>query len=236
MNTMTATVARPTAPPAISNRWLGLSVVLAATIMNLLDSTVVNVAALSIYADLGGSLAALQWIAAGYTLALAVGLLTGGRLGDMYGRKRMLMVGVAGFTVTSLACALAWSPGLLVGSRVFQGLFAAVMIPQCFGLIRDLFPPQDIGKAFAAFGPVIGLSTVIGRPGPSPCWPRRWWPSPSSSPTSCASPVVPPWWNSVFSRSARSAPGSSSSSSSSALSSASPSRSASSSSWVWATR
>jgi EmrB/QacA subfamily drug resistance transporter len=162
MNTMTATVARPAAPPAISARWLGLSVVLAATIMNLLDSTVVNVAAPSIYADLGGGLAALQWIAAGYTLALAVGLLTGGRLGDMYGRKRMLMIGVAGFTVTSLACALAWSPGVLVGSRVLQGLFAAIMIPQCFGLIRDLFPPQDIGKAFAAFGPVIGLSTVIG--------------------------------------------------------------------------
>jgi EmrB/QacA subfamily drug resistance transporter len=160
MNTMTATATRPA--PAIAARWLGLSVVLAATIMNLLDSTVVNVAAPSIYADLGGSLASLQWIAAGYTLALAVGLLTGGRLGDMYGRKRMLMIGVAGFTVTSLACALAWSPSVLVGARVLQGLFAAVMIPQCFGLIRDLFPPQDIGKAFAAFGPVIGLSTVIG--------------------------------------------------------------------------
>src|SRR5215207_10048452 len=103
MNTMTATASHPT--PVINARWLGLSVVLAATIMNLLDSTVVNVAAPSIYADLGGSLTSLQWIAAGYTLALAVGLLTGGRLGDMYGRRRILMIGIVGFVVASLLCA-----------------------------------------------------------------------------------------------------------------------------------
>jgi EmrB/QacA subfamily drug resistance transporter len=143
-------------------RWLGLFAVLAAMIMNLLDATVVNVAAPSIRAELGGSYATLQWIAAGYTLALAVGLLTGGRLGDMYGRKRMMIAGVVGFLVTSVACAVAWSPATLVGARVLQGLCAAVMIPQAFGLVRDLFPPQEIGKAFAAFGPVIGGSTILG--------------------------------------------------------------------------
>jgi EmrB/QacA subfamily drug resistance transporter len=143
-------------------RWLGLFAVLAAMIMNLLDATVVNVAAPSIRAELGGSYATLQWIAAGYTLALAVGLLTGGRLGDMYGRKRVMTIGVVGFLVTSVACAAAWSPATLVGARVLQGLCAAVMIPQAFGLVRDLFPPQEIGKAFAAFGPVIGLSTILG--------------------------------------------------------------------------
>ena len=161
MTTMTVTLPRP-AISATSARWLGLSAILAAIIMNLLDSTVVNVAAPSIRADLGGSYSALQWIAAAYTLALAVGLLTGGRLGDMFGRRRMLLVGVAGFTLASLACALAWSPGTLVTARVAQGLFAAVMIPQCFGLVRDLFPPQEMGKAFALFGPVIGLSTILG--------------------------------------------------------------------------
>ncbi len=145
-----------------NRRWLGLFAVLAAMIMNLLDATVVNVAAPSIQADLGGSDASLQWIAASYTLALAVGLLTGGRLGDMYGRRRLMLIGVAGFLVASMACALAWSPGVLVSARVAQGLFGAIMIPQAFGLIRDLFPPAEIGKAFGALGPVIGLSTILG--------------------------------------------------------------------------
>ncbi|MCP2325759.1 EmrB/QacA subfamily drug resistance transporter [Hamadaea flava] len=145
-----------------NHKWLGLFAILAATIMNLLDSTVVTVAAPAIRADLGGSYASLQWIAASYTLALAVGLLTGGRLGDMFGRRRMLMIGVVGFVVASLACAAAWSPEALIGARVLQGLFGAVMIPQGFGLIRDLFPPHEIGKAFGAFGPIIGLSTILG--------------------------------------------------------------------------
>jgi EmrB/QacA subfamily drug resistance transporter len=147
---------------ANGRKWLGLFAVLTAMIMNILDSTIVNVASPAIQADLGGSESSLQWIAASYTLALAVGLLTGGRLGDMYGRRRMMLLGVAGFLAASIACALAWSPGVLVTARVAQGLFGAVMIPQAFGLIRDLFPPQEIGKAFGALGPVIGLSTIAG--------------------------------------------------------------------------
>jgi EmrB/QacA subfamily drug resistance transporter len=141
--------------------WLGLSAILAATLMNLLDSTVSNVAAPSIRADLGGSLSTLQWIAAGYTLALAVGLLTGGRLGDMFGRKRMLLIGVTGFMAASVGCGVAVSPEMLIGARVLQGLFGAMMIPQGFGLIRDLFG-ENFGKAFAAFGPCIGLATILG--------------------------------------------------------------------------
>jgi EmrB/QacA subfamily drug resistance transporter len=143
-------------------RWLGLFAILAAMIMNLLDATVVNIAAPSIQEDLGGSESSLQWIAASYTLALAVGLLTGGRFGDMFGRRRVMLLGVAGFLVASVACAVAWSPGTLIGARVVQGLVAAVMIPQAFGLIRDLFPPHEIGKAFGALGPVIGVSTILG--------------------------------------------------------------------------
>jgi EmrB/QacA subfamily drug resistance transporter len=145
-----------------NKKWLGLFAILAATIMNLLDSNIVGVAAPAIRADLGGSYSTLQWLAAAYTLALAVGLLTGGRLGDMYGRKRMLLIGVSGFVLASLACAAAWSPESLVAFRVLQGLFGAVMIPQGFGLIRDLFPPQEMGKAFGTFGPIIGLSTIAG--------------------------------------------------------------------------
>ncbi len=142
--------------------WTGFAVVLAAMIMNLLDSTIVNVAAPSIQRDLGMSSSALVWIAAAYTLAIAVGLMAGGRLGDMFGRKRMLMIGLTGFVVASAACALAWSPGSLIAARVAQGLSAAMLTPQAFGLIRDLFPPAQMTKAFAALGPVIGLSTVAG--------------------------------------------------------------------------
>jgi EmrB/QacA subfamily drug resistance transporter len=142
--------------------WLGFFAVLAAILLNLLDSTIVNVAAPSIRAELGGSYSGLQWIAAAYTLALAVGLLTGGRLGDTYGRRRILLVGVIGFVATSVACAAATTIGVLIVARVLQGLFGAVMIPQGFGLIRDLFPPQHISKAYAALGPVIGLSTIVG--------------------------------------------------------------------------
>lgn len=143
-------------------RWLGFAAVLTAMIMNILDSTIVNVAAPSIQRDLAMSSSALEWIAAAYTLAIAVGLMTGGRLGDMFGRKRMLMVGLVGFVVASIACAVAWSPEALIAARVVQGLSAAAMTPQCFGLIRDIFPPAQMGKAFAALGPVIGLSTVAG--------------------------------------------------------------------------
>ena len=104
--------ASPQASLPPKRAWTGFAVVLAAMIMNLLDSTIVNVAAPSIQRDLGMSSAALEWIAAAYTLAIAVGLMTGGRLGDMFGRKRMLMIGLTGFVVASAACAFAWSPGI----------------------------------------------------------------------------------------------------------------------------
>src|SRR5450631_3450595 len=127
--------------PSGARQWTGFAVVLAAMIMNLLDSMIVNVAAPTIQRDLGMSSSALEWIAAAYTLAIAVGLMTGGRLGDMFGRKRMLMIGLTGFVLASAACALAWSPGALIAARVLQGLSASLLTPQAFGLIRDLFPP-----------------------------------------------------------------------------------------------
>ena len=134
-----------------------------AMILNMLDSTIVNVAAPVDPARPGACpRPSLEWIAAAYTLALAVGLMTGARLGDMFGRKRMLLIGLAGFVLASAVCAFAWSGDVLVAARAAQGLSAALLMPQTFGLIRDLFPPRQIGKAFAAFGPVIGLSTVLG--------------------------------------------------------------------------
>ncbi|GAA3885835.1 hypothetical protein GCM10022243_58310 [Saccharothrix violaceirubra] len=143
-------------------RWYALVAVLAAEIMDLLDATVVGVAAPSIQADLGGGSTTVQWIAAGYTLAFAVGLITGGRLGDLYGRRRMFLLGLAGFLVASALCGLATGPGVLIASRVAQGLFGAMLIPQGFGIIRATFPPRELGAAFGAFGPAMGLSAVGG--------------------------------------------------------------------------
>ncbi|THV29174.1 MFS transporter [Glycomyces paridis] len=153
--------ARADAPAPFPRRWLGLVAVLAATLLNLLDASIVNVAAPAIRTDLGGTAATLQWLAAGYTLALAVGLLTGGRLGDMFGRRRVMLVGLVGFLAASLACGAAGSIETLLAARVVQGIFAAVMVPQGFGLIRDMFG-RDMGKAYAVFGPLIGLATIAG--------------------------------------------------------------------------
>lgn len=152
------------APPAAGHRWrwIALAVILAAEVMDLLDVLVTNLAGPAIRADLGGSPTVIQWIGAGYTLAMAVGLVTGGRLGDLYGRRRMFLVGVLGFTAASAACALAGSPGTLIAARVAQGLLGALLLPQGLGLIKEMFPPEQLAAAFGAFGPVMGISAVGG--------------------------------------------------------------------------
>jgi EmrB/QacA subfamily drug resistance transporter len=143
-------------------RWLILFVILAAECMDLLDGTVVNVAAPTIHRVLHASSTALQWIIGGYALALAVGLLTGGRLGDLFGRRRMFLIGVIGFTAASTACGLAPSTGVLVAARLAQGLAGAMMIPQGLGVIREIFPPDELPKAFGLFGPVMGSAAMVG--------------------------------------------------------------------------
>lgn len=144
------------------NPWLVLGVVLAAECMDLLDGTVVNVAAPTIHHTLHTSSTALQWIIGGYPLALAVGLLVGGRLGDLFGRRAMFLIGVIGFTLASTACGLAPSTGVLIGARLCQGLAGAMMIPQGLGLMREVFPPDDLKKAFGLFGPVMGSAAMAG--------------------------------------------------------------------------
>jgi EmrB/QacA subfamily drug resistance transporter len=143
-------------------RWIALLVVLAGEIMDMLDALVTTIASPAIRTDLGGTAATIQWLAAGYTLAMAIGLITGGRLGDLYGRKQMFVIGAAGFTVGSLLCGVAASPGMLIGARVLQGLFGAVMLPQGIGMIRRMFPPKEMGTAFGLFGPIMGLSSIGG--------------------------------------------------------------------------
>ncbi|GAA1020655.1 hypothetical protein Aple_054880 [Acrocarpospora pleiomorpha] len=143
-------------------RWAALFVILAAEVMDVLDALVTTIAAPAIRADLGGGASLMQWLGAGYALAMAVGLITGGRLGDLYGRRRMFLIGALGFTAASVLCGLAQSPEMLVGSRVLQGLFGAVLIPQGLGLIKEMFPPKEMATAMGAFGPVIALGSVGG--------------------------------------------------------------------------
>jgi EmrB/QacA subfamily drug resistance transporter len=143
-------------------RWWILWVILAVEVMDLLDGTIVNVALPTIHTSLGASASQLQWVAGGYALTFAIGLVTGARLGDVIGRRRMFLLGVAVFTAASALCSLAWSPGALIAFRLLQGLGAAAMIPQGFGIVRDAFPREELGKAFGLFGPVIGGSAVLG--------------------------------------------------------------------------
>jgi EmrB/QacA subfamily drug resistance transporter len=147
---------------AYERRWLILAVILAAECMDLLDATVVNVAAPAIHADLHTSSTGLQWIVGGYSLAIAVGLITGGRLGDLYGRRNMFVLGSAGFTIASLLCGIAPNTGSLIAFRLVQGLIASLMLPQGLGVIREVFPLEEMGQAFGIFGPVIGLAAVLG--------------------------------------------------------------------------
>jgi EmrB/QacA subfamily drug resistance transporter len=143
-------------------RWLTLAVLLLAAFMNLLDISIVNIAIPSIQRNLHASYADVQWALAGYTLAYALVLITGGRLGDTFGRKRMFLVGVAGFTLMSALCGAAQSSGMLIAFRVAQGAFGAIMIPQVLSVIQVIFPAAERIKALAAFGVTAGLGTVSG--------------------------------------------------------------------------
>src|SRR5271156_2280209 len=152
------TTTQPVAPNPL--RWLVFAVVLAANVMDLMDATIVNVAGPSIRHALGGSASPLLWLSAGYTLAFAVFLITGARLGDMFGRRRLFLIGSAGFTGMSAACAVAPPMQLLIVFRGLQGAFGALMIPQGFGMIKEVFAEDELTKAFGAFGPMMGLSIL----------------------------------------------------------------------------
>lgn len=143
-------------------RWRALFVLLLAAVLDLIDVTIVNIALPAIRSDLGASTAALEWIVAGYTLAFALGLITGGRLGDVLGRRRVFLVGVAGFTLASLACGLAWNAEVLIAGRIVQGGFAALMIPQVLATVNVTFPPEERPKAYGLYGAFAGIATVSG--------------------------------------------------------------------------
>ncbi len=129
-----------------------------ANVMDAMDSTIANIAGPSIRHDLGGGASTLQWISAGYTLAFAVLLIAGARLGDIFGRRRVFLLGLAGFTLFSAACAAAPSMPVLIACRALQGGFGALMIPQGFGFLKQVFPDQnEFDKAMGFVGPATGL-------------------------------------------------------------------------------
>lgn len=144
------------------HRWLAFAVLLLAGFMDLLDGTIVFVALPTIARDLGATFASLEWVVAGYTLAFALTLITGGRLGDIYGRKRVFLVGVAGFTLASVAAGLAPTAEMLIASRVVQGAMAGVMVPQVLSIAQVIFAPRERFAAFALYGIVLSLAAVVG--------------------------------------------------------------------------
>jgi EmrB/QacA subfamily drug resistance transporter len=143
-------------------RWLGLGAVLVAAFMQLLDVTVVNVAAPTIRLDLDATYTEVEWVVASYQLAFAAALLPGGRLGDVFGRRRVFVVGVLAFAATSFLCAIAPFPGTLVAARVAQGIAGAVMFPQVLSMIHTSFSAAERRVAFGMFGATVGLATVSG--------------------------------------------------------------------------
>jgi EmrB/QacA subfamily drug resistance transporter len=153
-----------TSTPTLNpRRWLMLPVVLTAAFMAIVDVFIVNVAAPSIQADLHASPGEIQWLVAVYVLAYALGLITGGRLGDIYGRRRCFQLGLAGFTIGSALCGAAPTPGALLGARFVQGISAALMFPQMLSVIQVEFPPEERGRCFALMGAVQGAGGILGQ-------------------------------------------------------------------------
>jgi EmrB/QacA subfamily drug resistance transporter len=140
-----------------------LPVVLTAMFMAGFDIWAVNVAAPSLQHDLGVSDAALQLIVGGYAFMYASGMVTGGRLGDLFGYRRMFMIGVVSFAAASLLCGLAQSSTELVAARLIQGLTGAAMVPQVLALITATFPVPERGRALAWFGVTLGVGFVSGQ-------------------------------------------------------------------------
>ena len=153
---------KPTAPPIGKARTIALISLFMASFMELLDATIVNVALPDIERALGAQNAQLQWMVASYTLALAIGLITGSRLGDIYGRKKVFIVGLVAFTVASVLCGMAMNPEMLIASRALQGFASAAMIPQVLSSLQVMYKPSERAGAMAGFSALAGVAAVSG--------------------------------------------------------------------------
>src|SRR3984885_6853953 len=142
---------------------IGLAVMLAGIFVTVMDNSIVNVAIPSIRSTLGATFAEAELVVASYTFAFAVGLITGGRLGDIFGQRRMFLAGFAAFTLTSALCGFAPSPNMLIVARLLQGASASLLSPQVFSLVRaTVAEGRERTAAFAAMGVVIGVANVSG--------------------------------------------------------------------------
>jgi EmrB/QacA subfamily drug resistance transporter len=143
-------------------RWLAAVVLIGAAMMDLIDVTVVNVALPTIRRDLDASGTELEWVVSAYMLAFAAALIVSGSFGDLFGRKRVFVVGIALFGLASLAAGVAQSPGELIAARVVQGAAAAAMIPQLLGTFRAMFSGAERGRAFGLYGAILGFASALG--------------------------------------------------------------------------
>ena len=143
-------------------RWLALPVLLAGAFLPPLDFFIVNVALPSIRTALHTSAAQLQFVISAYAATYAVFLITGGRLGDLYGRRRMFLLGIAGFTLASLMCGLAWSSEALLAGRILQGMTAAALAPQVLASIRVMFPHAEQPRALGLYSATFGVAATLG--------------------------------------------------------------------------
>lgn len=144
------------------HRTAALVAVLLGMFMEVLDSSILNVALPTIREDLQATESALQWAVAGYALPFALAIITGSRLGDLYGRRRVFLIGVAAFVGTSVLCGFAVSTEMLVVGRVLQGLAAALMLPQTMAMIHVMYPPRERSGPLAATGALFAATTVLG--------------------------------------------------------------------------
>jgi EmrB/QacA subfamily drug resistance transporter len=157
--------ATPGGPPNVTLRhspWLALITLCLGFFMILLDTTIVNIAIPNMIDKLGASLDEILWIINAYILIFAVLLITAGRLGDLYGPKRLFIIGLIIFTLASAACGLAQTPGQLIAFRVIQGIGGALLTPQTLSTITMIFPPEKRGAAFGIWGSVAGVATIAG--------------------------------------------------------------------------
>ena len=143
-------------------RWLALPVLLTGAFLPPLDFFIVNVALPSIRAALHTSAAQLQFVISAYAATYAVFLITGGRLGDLFGRRRLFLLGIGGFTLASLVCGLAWSSNALLAGRMLQGMAAAALAPQVLASIRVMFPQAEQPRALGLYSATFGIAATLG--------------------------------------------------------------------------
>jgi EmrB/QacA subfamily drug resistance transporter len=163
MTVLTTPKPTPTITQPTGARRGVLAVLLTSTFMTSLDFFIVNVALPAMRSDLGAGRAGLQWVVAGFGLALAGGLITGGRLGDIYGRRRIFGLGLAAFTAASVLCGVAPTIGFLIVARLFQGAAASMLMPQVLAILRTGVAPARQARAFSQYSLTLGLGAVFGQ-------------------------------------------------------------------------